>query len=135
MFAFTFFSPRRKFILETEILGKYIQLFVFFFYLWTFSTSFIYRESQFLFLIIIYNKASISFSWSRGGEWWSVERQRLITLSWAQNCYSRCSCLPVEAPMAPMRTAGTAISTHPNEAAKERPFALAAVLHDNTRWK
>ena len=31
MFAFTFFSPRRKFILETEILGKYIQLFVFFF--------------------------------------------------------------------------------------------------------
>ena len=31
MFVFTFFSPRRKLILETEILGKYIQLFVFYF--------------------------------------------------------------------------------------------------------
>lgn len=44
-----------------------------------------------------------------------------------------CSYLPAEAPMAPMRTAGIAITTHPREAAKERPFALAAVLHDNTR--
>lgn len=44
-----------------------------------------------------------------------------------------CSYLPAEAPMAPMRTAGIAITTHPSEAAKERPFALAAVLHDNTR--
>lgn len=41
--------------------------------------------------------------------------------------------LPVEAPIAPMRTAGIAISKHPNEAARERPLALAAVLHDNTR--
>lgn len=41
--------------------------------------------------------------------------------------------LPVEAPIAPIRTAGIAINKHPNEAAKDRPLALAAVLHDNTR--
>ena len=41
--------------------------------------------------------------------------------------------LPVEAPIAPMRTAGTAISRHPNEAATERPWAFRAVLHDRTR--
>ena len=29
--------------------------------------------------------------------------------------------LPVERPIAPMRTAGTAITIHPNEAAMERP--------------
>ena len=46
-----------------------------------------------------------------------------------------CYYLPAEAPIAPIRTAGIAISKHPNEAARERPLALAAVLQDSTRWK
>lgn len=41
--------------------------------------------------------------------------------------------LPVEAPMAPMRIAGTAINIHPNEAKNESTRALFGVLHDNTR--
>ena len=48
---------------------------------------------------------------------------------------SSCSVIPAEAAMAPMSTAGTAISMQPNEAVRERPWALRAVLHDNTRWK
>ena len=41
--------------------------------------------------------------------------------------------LPVEAPMAPIRTAGTAIKMHPNEAKNDSTLAPVAVLHDNTR--
>ena len=41
--------------------------------------------------------------------------------------------LPVEAPMAPIRTAGTAMKMHPKEALKDNIRALLAVLHDNTR--
>ena len=41
--------------------------------------------------------------------------------------------LPVEAPMAPMRIAGTAMNMHPNEAKNDSTRALFGVLHDNTR--
>ena len=41
--------------------------------------------------------------------------------------------LPVEAPMAPIRTAGTAKSKHPNEAKNDSTRAMFGVLHDNTR--
>jgi len=41
--------------------------------------------------------------------------------------------LPVEAPMAPMRIAGTAMNMHPNEAKKDSTRALFGVLHDSTR--
>ena len=41
--------------------------------------------------------------------------------------------LPVEAPMAPMRIAGTAKTRHPNEAKNDNTRAMFGVLHDNTR--
>ena len=41
--------------------------------------------------------------------------------------------LPVEAPIAPMRIAGTAMNMHPNEAKNDSTRALFGVLHDNTR--
>ena len=41
--------------------------------------------------------------------------------------------LPVLTPTAPIRTAGTTITMHPNEAAMERIWAFCGVLHAITR--
>ena len=57
----------------------------------------------------------------------------MFSLSWSTVISVAVSHLPAEAPIAPMRTAGIAITRHPNEAARDRPLALAAVLHDSTR--
>jgi hypothetical protein len=48
-------------------------------------------------------------------------------------CVRVCVCLPVEAPIAPMRTEGTAMTRQPAAAMKDRTWAYVAEEAERTR--